>query len=101
MTEKNTQALECGEQIYVINKSEISEYTVRKSKEYFYIKIYLKNGNSIYGSVENENIEFLISKLQDIFVNKIYIKEYKDEKYSFIKLLDVYNNNNKLIDFIL
>ena len=55
MTEKNTQALECGEEIYVINKSEISEYTVRKSKEYFYVKIYLKNGNSIYGSVENQS----------------------------------------------
>jgi hypothetical protein len=67
--------------------------------------MHLKNGNSIYGSVEKEEIRFLINKLQDVFINRLYIKEYKLEehgcKISFIKLLDMYSNNNKLIDFII
>lgn len=104
---KISKGLQPNEKIYVIKRDEVSEYYVRKSSNnIFYVRIYLKNGNSIYGRVEKEEIEFLINKLQEAFINKLYIKEYKNTKehscdISFIKLLDMYSNSNKLIDFIL
>lgn len=106
MTENESKGLQPNEKIYVIKREEISEYSVRKSSNNnFYVRMYLKNGNSIYGSVEEKEIKFLISKLQDVFTNRLYIKEYQCSEHginvSFIKLLDMYSNNNKLIDFIL
>lgn len=106
MTENESKGLQPNEKIYVIKRDEVSEYTVRKSSSNdFYVRIFLKNGNSIYGSVEEKEIKFLINKLQDVFTNRLYIKEYQCSehgcKISFIKLLDMYSNNNKLIDFIL
>ena len=106
MTENESKGLQPNEKIYVIKRDEVSEYSVRKSSNNnFYVRMYLKNGNSIYGSVEEKEIKFLISKLQDVFTNKLYIKEYQCSEHginvSFIKLLDMYSNNNKLIDFIL
>ena len=106
MTENESKGLQPNERIYVIKRDEISEYSVRKSSNNnFYVKMYLKNGNSIYGSVEEKEIKFLVSKLQDVFTNNLYIKEYQGSEHginvSFIKLLDMYSNNNKLIDFIL
>ena len=104
---KISNGLQPNEKIYVIKKEEVSEYSVRKSSNNnFYVRMNLKNGNSIYGCVEKEEIEFLINKLQDSLVYRLYIKEYKNTKehscnVSFIKLLDMYSNNNKLIDFIL
>lgn len=106
MTENELKGLQPNEKIHVIKRDEVSEYSVRKSlNNNFYVRMHLKNGNSIYGCVEKEEIEFLINKLQDVFINKLYIKEYQNEehrcKISFIKLLDMYSNSNKLIDFIL
>lgn len=106
MTENESKGLQPNEKIYVIKRDDVSEYSVRKSSNNdFYVRMHLKNGNSIYGCVEEKEIKFLINKLQDVFTNKLYVKEYQCSEHginvSFIKLLDMYGHNDKLIDFIL
>ena len=92
------------EEITVVYKEEIKEYSIYKStrRDGLFFKLCLRSGNIISGFVENSHVEYFIDKLQSTSIYKLYIKEYKSviDAGVCIKLLDMYSTNVSLIDYI-
>ena len=92
------------ETITVVNKDDITEYSIHKTtrKDGLFIKLCFKSGNIIHGFVENDQVEYFIYKLQENSIYRLYIKEYKSniDKCVCIKLLNMYGSRTNLMSYI-